>query len=285
MRRILFLLLALAVAACTAQPEPAQPAFWRVDGPKGERFWLLGTIHALEKPALWRSPAIDQALKEADRVVVEVRAVTDPAAMTRIFAELGRTDGMPPLSQRVAADQRPALAALLRRKNFNESQFANTETWAAALTLARAGAERANSANGVDRAVIEAAGGKPVVELEGAHAQLQIFDRLPESEQRDLLAAVVRDVPAEDEDPSLAQAWRKGDMATIARETHGGLLADPELREALLVARNQRWLASVTAMAMAGHKPFVAVGAAHLAGPEGLPALLAASGFTVTRVQ
>ena len=280
-------LAALALlASCTPTPDPARAALWRIDGPGGRQGWLFGTIHALPRPAAWRTNAVAQALEQADQIVVEVGNLDDKGAMAREFQALASAMEQPPLSQRVAPQYRPALTALLDRGDLDDNGFSGTETWAAALTLARVGNGSLDNDYGIDRAIIRGAGRKPVIEIEGAREQLLVFDRLPEAEQRDLLELVVADADSEGtESGSLAEAWRKGDMATIEHETHRGLLADPELREALYAGRNRAWVTRITAMLAAGKRPFVAVGAAHMAGTEGLPSLLAAQGYTVTRVQ
>jgi uncharacterized protein YbaP (TraB family) len=280
------LLSVLWISACAPEPQPARPALWQVEGSRGEEGWLFGTIHSLEAPALWRTPRIEKALRESDRIVVEVGNLADQAALQKTFAEMSQSPGLPPLSERVEPALRPRLGALLRKVGARESDFAGVETWAAALALARAGEGAEDAANGIDRAVLAAADGKPVVELEGALAQFGVFDRLPEKEQRDLLAAVLHDTDNIDaEGGDVAASWRKGDMRRIEAETHEGLLADPELREALFTDRNRAWSAKIAAMLARGEHPFVAVGAAHMAGPEGLPAMLAAHGYEVTRVQ
>jgi uncharacterized protein len=175
---------------------------------------------------------------------------------------------------------------MLKRHRLDESGFDDIETWAAALMLARAETAASKSEYGIDRAVLAEAGDRRVVELEGAAAQLGIFDALPEKEQRDLLRAVLADASAlEGGGPDLARAWRSGDMELIERETTRGLLADPELREALFTARNIRWSERIAKEMRAGLRPFVAVGAAHMAGPEGLPALLSQEGYRVTRLR
>ncbi len=286
LKRGIAALAVLLLWACAAQPQPANPALWRVDGPHGEWGYLFGTIHSLQRPALWRSGKVGAALDRSDGIVVEVARLADQAALSRIFAQMSKTPGLPPLSARVEPALRPRLDEVLREAGARERDFANVETWAAALSLARAGESADDAANGIDRAVEAAANGRPVTELEGAAAQLRLFDALPEREQRDLLAAVLRDSSSIDnEGGGLAEAWRDGDMRRIEAETHKGLLADPELREALFTARNRRWSDRLGAMLAQGRHPFVAVGAAHMAGPQGLPAMLTAKGFMVTRVQ
>jgi uncharacterized protein len=277
----------LVLAAC-AQPAPEKvtPALWQIEGPQGQRGWLFGTIHALPVPVDWRSPKVDAALAASDRIVLEIAAIDDAQATARAFAVLAKTRGQPLLGHRIDPALQPQLALALRRAKLFESEFGATETWAAALTLAQRMQGANDSGFGIDRAILNAAGGKPVGELEGAAGQLGLFDALPEADQRDLLAAVVREVDAEPDDARrLRSAWGRGDMAAIEAETRHGMMADPGLRSALLVNRNRAWVEQIAAMLTKGEHPFVAAGAAHMAGPVGVPALLAARGYKVNRVQ
>lgn len=258
---------------------------WELTGPGGEHGWLFGTIHMLPRAADWRSKDIDRALASADMIVLEIADIENTGAMGTVFNELAQTPGQPPLSERVDPSVRPALQKLYAETKAQDATFASLETWAAALTLAQLANKTSDSDHGIDLALVKAAPGKPRAELEGTRKQLGIFDSLPEKEQRDLLNAALRDNRGEADEVQLAEAWRKGDMVLIGKETRSGILADPELRKALYSDRNAAWIVQIEEMLRKGHRPFVAVGAAHLAAEDGIPALMQKRGWTVRRVQ
>lgn len=281
--------LALALAGCSDPPDaeadapPPNPLLYEIASADGAvEGWILGTIHALPPGARWRTPAIGRVVGEADVLVVEIAELGDSAGLSRILAALARSPGLPPLDQRVPEKLRPALADLMARGDLDLSDFRQTETWAAALALARIDAE-GDPANGVDRALIAEFASRPVRELEGARAQLAIFDRLAEADQRAMLSAVVDE--AERADPArLQRAWLAGDAAVIEQSTRTGILADPALRAALLVERNRRWAAALVPLLEQPARPLIAVGAAHLVGAEGLAAMFEARGYRVRRL-
>jgi uncharacterized protein YbaP (TraB family) len=221
MRRILTLIASTLLAACSPQPEPANPALWHVEGPDGREAWLFGTIHSVKHPLAWETDAVRKALTASDSVMVEVGNLSDEKAVAATFARLAKSDAQPPILQRIPPENRPALAALLKRGGYADGDFAQMDTWAAALTLARIGASDDDSRNGVDRAVMERADGKPIVELEGAERQLGLFDSLPEADQRDLLAAVVTEAVGEEEAKPLL-AMKKGQAADAAETLLAG---------------------------------------------------------------
>ncbi len=283
-------LVALALAGCREAPLPAHPALWRVDGPHGQHGWLFGTIHMLPRQVDWRTPPVSAALDRSDQLVVEIAALNDDNAGARAFAALAHGPPQPPLAARIAVGLRPKLERLMQRGELQPAQFADIKTWAAALMLAQVAETSGNGGSlakwGIDRALLRDNPGKPVAELEGTARQLGLFDSLPEAAQRTLLAAVVADADhAGDDTRKLAEEWRMGDIAAIARATHEGMMADPDLRRVLYVQRNLNWARIIAGELAAGAHPFVAVGAAHMAGEDGLPALLATRGFTVTRIE
>ena len=280
-RALLALAAALLLAACgePARDWPApSPALWQVTSPEGRHGWLFGTIHALPAEVRWRTPALEEALAESGVLVAEVAELGDADKAAAAFDRYARGERLPPLSRRVAPNDRADLAAFLDRADSSEGEFAGLDTWAAALVAANR-TRRLDASQNVDRALIAEAG--EVVGLESHAVQYAMFDALPAEEQADLLMALARDAGGE---VGRIEAWLTGDLATL--EAAGeALLADAELRAALQTDRNLRWAPIIAELVERGRRPFVAVGTGHLFGSQSLPALLEARGYTVRRIQ
>jgi uncharacterized protein YbaP (TraB family) len=295
-RRAALVLLApltiLALAGCSDAPgedradgPPPSPLLFEIASADGTvEGWMFGTIHALPDGSAWRTPAIVEVLQRADLLVVEISDLSGRGNAAAIYSALAMSPGLPPLSQRVPPELRTQLDELMQRGGIAGSELDGHETWAAAITLAQVDAT-GDPANGVDRALIEASRPRAVRQLEGLRGQLAIFDRLPEANQRTMLAAVVRESGRVRADPKrLQRAWLAGDAAMIEQSTREGFLADPALREALLTGRNRRWAKAIVPMLGKAPRPLIAVGTAHLVGPEGLAAMLGAEGYTIRRL-
>lgn len=303
MKGLLCLLLGLLLAACGvlagcsgAPDHPApSPAIWEISRTDGRHGYLFGTVHALPDGTKWRTPLLDKAFAASDMLVVEIASLTSPREMAAVFARLASSPGQPPLADRVSPEKRAIAIRVMADKGLRDADYTGMETWAVALALSQL-SDDGESRNGVDRALLKAAGKRRIIELEGVEAQLGLFDRLPASEQSDLLEQVIIELDRDQdkgqdrgEDSVVARqrlhAWLTGNVAGLEQEMNSGLLTDPELRTVLLVNRNIDWAGRIDALLAGGGVPFVAVGAAHLLGTDGLVSLLETRGYTVTRIQ
>jgi uncharacterized protein YbaP (TraB family) len=293
----LILPLLLLAQACSAFPSMAAwdgprkgtPALWHVKGPGGEA-WLFGGIHALPAGLKWISPRMKKAMESSDRLVLEVVGLEDSAQINKTFQSLANSPGQVPLADRLPPDLRDAGERLRDRGRVNPAKFATLESWAAAITLAGAATANLDMVReaGVERVLAKRyrAKGKAVIGLETAARQFTYFDILAEDDQRAMLASVVADAdnaPAAYRD--MVTGWLTGDVDRLAEAANRGLLQRPQIRDQILVRRNRDWADQISDMMKLGAKPFVAVGAAHLAGDDSVQALLEARGFTVTRLQ
>jgi uncharacterized protein YbaP (TraB family) len=288
--RLLLLLSLLLMPACGRDPalrtDGHGPALWRIE--KGAAHgYLFGTVHALPEGVAWQTPALRDAIASSDRLVVEASGLDDAEMLHRAFEEMGRSPGLPPLPDRVPGDRKAALGALMREGGLSDPAMRSYESWAAALTLSTVIQKRmaVEGAQGVEAVLIDAfkRDGKSVQGLETVREQFSAFDRLPEDAQRRLLTDTVSEAgKAGHGYDATMRAWMDGDLKGIEREGMRGLTADPALAEALLRRRNAHWVARIDGMR---GRPFIAIGAAHLAGPGNVASLLAARGWRISRVQ
>lgn len=289
-RRLLAFAGALALAGCDRAPpslgdgEPG-PALWEVRSADGAlEGWLFGTVHSLPEGTPWRTAPLDAAIAQADLLVVEA-ADLDRENLSSIFAGLAFDSPQGTLRSRISPKFRPEFDKLVAEAGVNPDTLDRMETWAAALALAQT-AQAGEGSNGADLALLGEFRGRPVEELEGAKRQLGIFDQLPEKEQRDLIDAIIVEIASgKAGDDRLTQDWLSGDIDALARKTGEGMLADPELRKALLVDRNRAWTEALVVMLADDAQPLVAVGAGHLAGPDSIAAMLEQRGFIIRRVE
>ncbi len=283
---------ALALAGCSEapfggepQPDP-NPPLYEITNASGEiEGWMLGTIHALPDGLRWRTDAIESVIERADFAIVEVANLDDSTAIAATFAQLATTPRQPALSERVNSDLKAPLYELVAKSDYAEYDFSSTETWAAALMLART-QSTGDPANGVDRAIINDFSDRGVTELEGALGQLRIFDGLAEDDQRVLLEGVVIEASDPDSNPAqLRNAWLTGEETFLEEATRTGIMEDPEIHAALIVSRNSDWSDRLERTLKAAPRPLIAVGAGHLVGDDSLNVMLEKRGYTVRRIE
>lgn len=267
----------------------AKPALWVVKD-ADTTIYLFGTVHLLPNDTDWRYPALDQALAASDSLTIELTD-DDPVRMQALVLQYG-LDPAHPLSDKLSATENATLAKAAQTVGVpgGVNTLQMMRPWLAGLTLAVAPLLKAgmDPAHGVDK-LLKAqmlAAGKPVDGLETAEQQIRFLADLPADVELEFLRSTLRDVDkSRAELTTLIDAWKNGDVATIARIEDEDLAQHaPELYQRLLVQRNQAWATKITAMLQKPGTVFIAVGAAHLAGPDSVQAQLETRGTSVKRL-
>ena len=296
------LLTASLLAACKEAPEyrpdlgnqHPRPALWEVTAANGTggRAFLFGTIHLLPEGIGWQDERIDEAVAESDALVLEVTGLEDSRKVSAIFGQLALSPAgsRPDVLLRLPPDLRDEAREVADKGGVDLASLDRMDSWAAALQLASGlHADLGLSQDeGVESRLTRQfeARGKPVLALESIGYQLGLFDALSETQQRALLRNVIEEADTgRAEFETMLGAWLRGDDTQIDRLSRKGLLAEGPVREILLVRRNREWAGQIARQIADGKRVLVAVGAAHLAGADGVPALMRQQGFRVRRMR
>ena len=277
---VLFCQVAVAVAE-----GPAHGLLWKISRPGSVPSYLFGTIHSEDAGVIALAPAVESAFNDSRRVILEVLLDTD--AMAAGSAALLMTDGRR-LSEIVGKPLFEQTAAALLSRGIPEVVAEHMKPWAAATALAMPAPE-----TGVvlDMVLFQRAqqAGKQLHGLETIAEQLEVFEGLPLDDQVALLRDAVEQFAKIDAlYAELLAAYKRQDLAAMmainetAMATGDQRLAR-DFQRRLIVDRNKRMAERMEPYLKQGGV-FVAVGALHLPGEQGLLRLLGRRGYTLTAV-
>ncbi|MGH7770074.1 MAG: TraB/GumN family protein, partial [Candidatus Binatia bacterium] len=113
--------------------------------------------------------------------------------------------------------------------------------------------------------------------------QLGLFDGLPERMQEALLLQSLGDADlTEAAVAAVVKSWASGDLKTLDALLLQGMMRDhPDLYRALILDRNRAWLPKIESYLTQNENYLVVVGAAHLAGKDGLIEMLKTKGYAI----
>jgi len=260
---------------------------WEIRSDTGTVGYLVGSVHLMKPDIYPLGAAFDDAFAESDVVAFEVNLDSIQTQAPTLFPQLGMYAGNKTLEDALSADTFAMLQATTDSLGIPLARLQRMEPWVVSMTLPALLYQQAGYSpqSGIDIHFFERAkeAGKPVRALETLEEQLRIFDDLSPEMQENLLRQSLQDagrtVQMMDE---MADAWTHGDIERLETMLNEEMQQDfPMLYRRLLVDRNENWMPQIESMIENNDRPMIVVGAGHMAGPNGLIALLEAQGYTV----
>lgn len=279
-------LLMLLVAVSSAY---AGAPVWKVSK-DGNQLFVAGTIHVLSKTDYPLPTAFETAYQQAALVVLEtdLQQMKSPQVQQKLLQTMVYNDGRT-LQQVLNRQTFAELEQYLAGRGIPAAAFQRFKPGLLALTLTMIELQRLGLGEvGVD-AVYHAkalADRKQLGQLETVEQQLGFIASLGEGQEDEMISHTLRDLkdlPAVMQ--SLKVSWRGGDIRTLDQLSLAPLKSGfPALYDKLIVARNQAWIPQLEALLKTKEVELVLVGALHLAGDEGVLALLAKRGYTIQQL-
>ncbi|MCL2309304.1 MAG: TraB/GumN family protein [Proteobacteria bacterium] len=276
-----FLLCWISASLCAA--EPGRLPFY--EARKGEvRLYVLGALHLGKEGESLRQD-IALALSRSSQLIMEVSSEEMPKAAWL-------------MASRICQD------ACLRRQ-ISPASFAKLNVlgpgaaiermpaWTVSMLLAIADATKAGLSPqwGTEQQLIKVWGNRPTKGLETPEEQIEALASFEDNVQREMLEGYLA-LPEEKRvalTRTLYQLWQSGDADALFEwyqkmNEEEKLPSDTarKVDEKMIFSRNRRFVERLQPLLVPNKPVFVAVGALHLGGDQGVLALLRAQGFNIT---
>lgn len=296
MRAALRLAAMVLLAMLAARSARAEPALWRVRGPAGT-VYLFGTMHILPRPADWLVGHVADAFHASTALWEEADVgPSDQARFTQLL-----TRGLDPagdLWAKLPPDTAARFRAQMQRCHLSPDIVGHFRPWLATImpTMCElmaqsqqpaAAAQPADDSTNPENVLAHEAKitGKTVAYFETAEEQIGYLSAAPEAAQFvQLRRAIDGAAKGEDDFAALEDQWLRGDIGAIAKQAARMREEGEDFYRTILVDRNVRFAARIKTLAGQPGTHFVAIGAAHFAGPDSVQEALKRLGLTSERL-
>lgn len=285
------------IEAEAARTQNGKGLLWKIEKEGRVPSFLFGTMHMTDPRVTALTTAAEKAFGEAGTVVIETTDVVDKSRMMAVMAE--RPDLMmftddTTLTTLLSAEDKAALEKGLADRGIPLQSVIKMKPWMLAAMVALPACETARQAAGalvldVKLAEEAKAGGKELKGLETVADQLGAMASLPmDFHLRGLIDALKLGDRMDDIMETMIVLYEREETAmvmplvtAVTADAGGSMEGYAEFEQTMITARNVTMARNAEPILAAGNA-FIAVGALHLPGPQGLIELLRQAGYTVT---
>ena len=257
---------------------------WKVTTRDGHALYLGGSFHALRPSDYPLPPQYNRAFDASSRLVFE----DDPHTAKAASAELMKA-GQYPKGDSLKNHVDPRTYEYVRRffalRGVSEAKFSRYRPWMIDILLSIPPPQYYEL--GIEHFLLGRANKskKPVSGLETNREHNNVFVGLNDKQAEALLLTLFINAGRESGHSfNIFQAWKRGDAGVLERTTRDSFRDFPYMANRLLDERNKNWIPKIESYLQSGQVYFVVVGAAHMAGENGLLSLLRAHGYDIQQL-
>ncbi|MCW5822081.1 MAG: TraB/GumN family protein [Cyanobacteria bacterium TGS_CYA1] len=256
--------------------------------------YLLGTMHFGMKSLYPLPEEMEDAFSKSKHLIVEARIdEVDQNKLNQGLKSLLLFSPPDKLSNHLSAPTKTALQDYLKWAGESDNLYESWKPWflASYVNASIMKREGLKSELGIDRHFLKKAKeqNKTVSQLESVESQLKLLGGFPMDVQDKMLRISLLQLRNNAASTKLIEeCWRDGDADSIAAITCKEAEDDPDLKAAqrkIYEDRNQSMTSKLLLLLTVPGPHFVAIGAAHLAGPESVLEHLKEQGFSIEQLR
>jgi uncharacterized protein YbaP (TraB family) len=273
----------------TASGAQAESSVWAANSSKAT-VYLAGSFHMLRESDYPLPAEFFTAYQDSHKIIFEV----PPGEMEKLenaekFLSAAIYSDGTTLKEHITSEAYAKAESFCNEQNYPIAQYRlfKPTFFVMTLTILEMNKIGADPQKGVDYFFKQKAlsDGKATGSLETMEEQIRLLASIDANVGSDQILEAIDELKQVDAKLSeIIAAWRKGDEIKMEALYIQGLKSYPKLYQTLIVSRNNKWVKDIEGFLNTSGNTMVVVGAAHLAGADGLVNLLRKRGYKVVKL-